>query len=43
MAWSGSDFKYNKPNLAGTIYIKNDEHTKEYFKRFTRIKIAGKP
>ena len=43
IAWSGSDFKYNKPNLAGTIYIKNDEHTKEFFKRFTRIKIAGKP
>lgn len=31
----------NELNLSGTIYIKNDEFTKEYFKRFTHIKIDG--
>ena len=31
----------NELNLSGTIYIKNDENTKEFFKRFTRIKIDG--
>lgn len=31
----------NELNLSGTIYIKNDENTKEYFKRFTRVKLDG--
>lgn len=31
----------NELNLSGTIYIKNDERTKKYFKRFTHIKIDG--
>ena len=31
----------NELNLSGTLYIKNDENTKEFFKRFTRIKIDG--
>lgn len=31
----------NELNLSGTIYIKNDECTRNYFKRFTRIKING--
>lgn len=31
----------NELNLSGTIYIKKDENTKEFFKRFTRIKIDG--
>jgi hypothetical protein len=31
----------NELNLSGTIYIKNDENTKNYFARFTRLKIDG--
>ena len=31
----------NELNLSGTIYIKNNEHTKKYFKRFTRVKLDG--
>ena len=31
----------NELNLSGTIYIKNDENTKPFFKRFTRLKIEG--
>lgn len=31
----------NELNLSGTIYIKNDENTKQFFKRFTRIKLDG--
>lgn len=31
----------NELNLSGTIYIKNDENTKEHFKRFTRMKLDG--
>lgn len=31
----------NELNLSGTIYIKEDENTKEFFKRFTRIKLDG--
>ena len=31
----------NELNLSGTIYIKNDEKTKYFFKRFTHIKIDG--
>ena len=36
-----SNINANELNLSGTIYIKKDENTKEFFKRFTRIKIAG--
>lgn len=32
---------YNELNLSGTIYIKNDAKTKEYFKRFTKLKLDG--
>lgn len=32
---------YNELNLSGTIYIKNTPKTKEYFKRFRRLKIDG--
>lgn len=32
---------FNELNLSGTIYIKNTPKTKEYFKRFTHIKIDG--
>lgn len=31
----------NELNLSGTIYIKNDENTKEYFERFRHLKIEG--
>ena len=31
----------NELNLSGTIYIKNDENTKNYFKRFTKVKLNG--
>lgn len=31
----------NELNLSGTIYIKKDERTKNFFKRFTHIKLAG--
>lgn len=31
----------NELNLSGTIYIKNDENTKSFFKRFTHIKLDG--
>lgn len=31
----------NELNLSGTIYIKNDERTKSFFNRFTRIKLDG--
>ena len=31
----------NELNLSGTIYIKNTEKTKEFFKRFTRVKLDG--
>lgn len=31
----------NELNLSGTIYIKNDEKTKQFFKRFTHIKLDG--
>lgn len=32
---------FNELNLSGTIYIKNTPKTKEYFKRFTHLKIDG--
>lgn len=31
----------NELNLSGTIYIKNDERTKKFFKRFTHLKLDG--
>lgn len=31
----------NELNLSGTIYIKNDEKTKQFFKRFTHLKLDG--
>ena len=31
----------NELNLSGVVYIKNDENTKKFFKRFTRIKLDG--
>lgn len=31
----------NELNLSGTIYIKNNEKTKKFFKRFTHIKLDG--
>ena len=31
----------NELNLSGTIFIKKDEHTLSFFKRFTRVKLAG--
>lgn len=36
---SGTNF--NELNLSGTIYIKNTPQTKDYFSRFTHIKIDG--
>lgn len=36
---SGTNF--NELNLSGTIYIKNTPQTKNYFSRFTHIKIDG--
>lgn len=36
-----SGINYNELNLSGTIYIKNTPKTKEYFKRFTHLKIDG--
>lgn len=35
--------EYNEPNLSGTIYIKADENTVNFFHRFTHIEIDGKP
>ena len=32
---------YNELNLSGTIYITKDEHTLNFFKRFTKIEIEG--
>ena len=32
---------FNELNLSGTIYIKNTPKTKEFFKRFTHIKLEG--
>ena len=32
---------FNDMNMSGTIYIKNDENTKEFFHRFTKFKMAG--
>lgn len=32
---------YNKLNLSGTIYIKKDEYTEDFFNRFSKIKLDG--
>lgn len=32
---------FNELNLSGTIYIKNTPKTKEFFKRFTKLKLDG--
>lgn len=36
-----SNLNYNELNYSGTVYIKNDERTKNYFHRFSKIKLAG--
>lgn len=36
-----SGINANELNLSGTIFIKKDERTQDFFKRFTRIKLAG--
>lgn len=36
-----SGINTNELNLSGTIYIKNNPSTKQFFKRFTLIKIDG--
>ena len=36
-----SGINFNELNLSGTIYIKNTPQTKEFFKRFTHIKLDG--
>lgn len=33
---------FNEPNFSGTIYIKNNEQTRNYFHRFTTFMINGK-
>lgn len=32
---------YDEPNLSGTIYIKKDERTKNFFHRFTKLQLDG--
>lgn len=34
---------FNELNWSGTIFIKNNNETRDYFDRFTKIKIDGKP
>lgn len=36
-----NNININELNLSGRIYIKNDENTREFFHRFTHIKLAG--
>lgn len=36
-----NNINFNELNISGTIYIKNDENTKNFFHRFTRFKMAG--
>lgn len=36
-----SGINANELNLSGTIYIKKDEHTEKFFRRFTHIKVDG--
>ncbi len=33
--------EYDEPNMSGTIYIKKDERTIDFFHRFTKLKIDG--
>ena len=35
-----SGVEFNEPNFSGTIYIKNTPETRDFFHRFTKIKIA---
>ena len=40
--WQGKrNLEYNELNYSGTIFIKNNPSTKEFFKRFTKIKLDG--
>lgn len=34
---------FNELNWSGTVYIKNNDETRNYFNRFTKIQIDGKP
>ena len=36
-----SGLNYSEANLSGTMYIKQDQRTKDFFKRFKTFKIAG--
>lgn len=36
-----NNININELNLSGRIYIKNDENTRDFFHRFTHIKLAG--
>lgn len=36
-----NDINWNELNLSGTVYIKKDDNTKDYFNRFTKLKIDG--
>ena len=36
-----NNININELNLSGSIYIKNDENTRDFFHRFTHIKLAG--
>jgi hypothetical protein len=36
-----NNINFNELNMSGTIYIKNDERTRNYFHRFKRINIDG--
>lgn len=36
-----NNINVNELNLSGRIYIKNDENTRDFFHRFTHIKLAG--
>ena len=36
-----NNINVNELNLSGRLYIKNDENTRQFFHRFTHIKLAG--
>nr|DAF87493.1 MAG TPA: hypothetical protein [Siphoviridae sp. ctnPP24] len=36
-----NNININELNLSGRLYIKNDENTRQFFHRFTHIKLAG--
>lgn len=38
-----SGINFNELNLSGTVYIKKDKHTEDYFNRFKIIRIEGQP